>query len=1763
MAVDPSLADPTSPSGASGSFAAQGVPYPVFHYGNSKNHTSATDGQVWTYDSADSKWNPEAAAGGATTLDGLTDTTITTPADNQFLRYDGAGWVNESVSVTGASTPDGVTSVANLSAFNPRDYGASYLDTSQYITSSTTTSTATFDSGTDIVTFAGSHGLADGDGICFSTSGTLPTLASGTLTASTRVWVDVLSATTASLHTTRTAALAGTGDLDFTGAGSGTHTGRLKTTVTFTVGAAANTYVAGQGMLLLKSGPECSISTPVETFDGVPATYGTKFGTDPTFTIVDSSLDTDVLDLNADVPLTTGDAVYVSSATTLPAGLSASTNYYVRGPIETQTVAISGTPTAGDFTLTWAGGSTTAIPHTTGTPASAATVQAAVRLISGLSEVTVTQSGSGTNLTYTLVMAGTTGFNIAQMTSSHALTGGTPVITHATTDDGSDKFILYDTSGHATSGGATGKIAITDAGTGTHTMVGRTEHYLGVREGDGQGGWTAALNIGPLYQFNYRNFGQTTYGLDWQVHLAVGARSVATYGFGSSGRDLIRVTGAEGTRFGAAEGGDNSFNSVSNNAGSARFVCNNTVGIVVNDIVEVNATSSGDSAYDGQWKVTAVATDDVTTTVAWGTTASGYLQRAYNRYRDYGQVLAQDGGKGVPSTEYAGYEWRASTVQPIGTNVLDATNNRLWTVAETGLTNPGSSRSGASAPSWSTSLANSRVADGFNILRLATAWVPTEDTSGAVRQAMSSVVSSVGATTAVLRDAAFADITGSALVASHDDTLALRKCVAAANAHAADATIELSAGEMPIYSWKLGTTDNEGVSRYTNVANTNGPLWAQEQLGDTGNSVSVLCHPGSTIRWRSFETRPRNDHVTVSNGTTTPWGLAGDIALFSPSSLKFAWHGGRVIWEDFCGGMSEHVASNTFGTGPLVFTACSVQYSSGYTPQDISIVGGRFFAPNFCTFNGQDNDQQYFSQVKLLLRDNIIAVGGSDGAQTMLPHGNLESENNWLMCYRLYSSHGYYWNVTKYNYRSHGDRLFGFAGSNNYAIQMRGSNNNEPVRDCIVTDLFTENCGDILVGEPTVSNPVRNIQMSNIRAGVSCAESHDVQITNMRGALTLREGGTNLQLNGLQGNLVATPSEQFDGLQVSGIQGADYVGLDNLQNSTVRDIKFRNNPVANVTSVTDSSYSWVARGVNGEYRLTNKANSAPALTTQPTRLVMDDLVTMIATTGFGALPAGTGAWGDPDGLGYSYLVVRTSGSTDPDTEPYGYVRHGEVTSVESFGLRLGDLDNTTVEGVRSTRSDGTSMNLVSYPGSDATARTWNNSWIKDVLYEDLVAVPTSTHSLIHFGTSASTHFINSGLDGIVLRPNVASARLAMIRGAFSDDSRFVFKNIDVPLDLNDAESGIYVSSANGHGTLENCKLQHNEALMSLDATADTMTTLTWAQLSGAVQAGAANTTTAVILPTTALTYDDAYNLQPIVLVHGNGLIERNVITDYVGSTKVATLRNTMNIVPNSATNVHIAGNHLTRGIADANTTMPIRIYATEALPTATVDGGGAITLEGETFWYRGSNDKVYNSEANAVSGGATGDLEFVGNNVVCTVRVEGYADANDNSTIEPFNGTHPANWVKSAKNVDLRGGGGVWKYVEVAAAQVDNLDLYPVDVHQFTTSAATNLITGFNGGWPGRRIQLYNADSADNIIFDHDNGAAGSLRKNKIMSPTGADFTLSAGETITLIYVDAATGWVIQNYIAWLPSELDLPRDVLRLPELWAIEPKRQWAMAG
>lgn len=105
----------------------------------------------------------------------------------------------------------------------------------------------------------------------------------------------------------------------------------------------------------------------------------------------------------------------------------------VAGTDEVQTATVTGAPTGGSFTLTFAGQTTTALAHN----ATAAVVRAALEALStiGAGNVTVTLAGN----VYTVTFVGALGRqDVAAMTATANLTGGTtPSVTVATATAGS------------------------------------------------------------------------------------------------------------------------------------------------------------------------------------------------------------------------------------------------------------------------------------------------------------------------------------------------------------------------------------------------------------------------------------------------------------------------------------------------------------------------------------------------------------------------------------------------------------------------------------------------------------------------------------------------------------------------------------------------------------------------------------------------------------------------------------------------------------------------------------------------------------------------------------------------------------------------------------------------------------------------------------------------------------------------------------------------------------------------------------------------------------------------------------------------------------------------------------------------------------------------------------------------------------------------------------------------------------------------------
>jgi hypothetical protein len=104
--------------------------------------------------------------------------------------------------------------------------------------------------------------------------------------------------------------------------------------------------------------------------------------------------------------------------------------------LEVQTLTVTGTPTAGTYTISWQNAAgkvqtTTPLVYNATSPV----VQAALRALAGLEQVTIVQSGTTPNFIHTITFNGRGG-NLNQITVTDNTTGGTHTFTPATTTNG-------------------------------------------------------------------------------------------------------------------------------------------------------------------------------------------------------------------------------------------------------------------------------------------------------------------------------------------------------------------------------------------------------------------------------------------------------------------------------------------------------------------------------------------------------------------------------------------------------------------------------------------------------------------------------------------------------------------------------------------------------------------------------------------------------------------------------------------------------------------------------------------------------------------------------------------------------------------------------------------------------------------------------------------------------------------------------------------------------------------------------------------------------------------------------------------------------------------------------------------------------------------------------------------------------------------------------------------------------------------------------
>lgn len=98
------------------------------------------------------------------------------------------------------------------------------------------------------------------------------------------------------------------------------------------------------------------------------------------------------------------------------------------------------------------------------------------------------------------------------------------------------------------------------------------------------------------------------------------------------------------------------------------------------------------------------------------------------------------------------------------------------------------------------------------------------------------------------------------------------------------------------------------------------------------------------------------------------------------------------------------------------------------------------------------------------------------------------------------------------------------------------------------------------------------------------------------------------------------------------------------------------------------------------------------------------------------------------------------------------------------------------------------------------------------------------------------------------------------------------------------------------------------------------------------------------------------------------------------------------------------------------------------------------------------------------------------------------------------------------------------EYRTISASQND-FSTAGENIYVTVSGASSRGITGFANGFSGRRITVFNAGTANNLLLSHE--STSSSTENRISSGTGADVTLGLGDCATLVYDATASRWRI------------------------------------
>lgn len=830
---------------------------------------------------------------------------------------------------------------------------------------------------------------------------------------------------------------------------------------------------------------------------------------------------------------------------------------------------------------------------------------------------------------------------------------------------------------HATAADATNNVNIIalSAGSGTHSVVGYTEFNYTARVTASDGSASAASSAIQVFSWAM-NTGNVNNYVRLRIHIPIGSRGVIVYGRGTSGRDPMMVLEARPVLASTIDVDYQGFTAAEGTAGDATklvLTVSSGHGIVANDILELNFTSSGDDAFDGQYVVASATSSTITMGAAtWNAgmaSGSGRSELAAVEIADYGDVLPLEPYKLMPNVENPNWDWAANRFFPRGAIVLDSVNNRLfrsYSYFGSGLTDADGT---PTEPSW-TAVANVELTDNEQRWRLDVPYIPMDDTTGASRGVLLTTVATVpSASTLTTAAAPGADISSNVLCVRHDDGVAAKACLTAMKA----------AGKGGVMKWPPGNYNiifpvGPNAAYYENPHGDTQPMYTFLHLGDGQYDATYNVDArGANIRVRQLVSTERIDAQT-STVTSVP-----QYAFFAFASERNSILGGMWLWEPFTGGVTEHDTSGAYSSTTFQWLTDwigSGAASAGVRPNYTEILSSTFYAPTIYEASATTSDQPTLRHRKLTLRDNHWFYGGGDGNQTAHFEGDLLWDGGSITNERRLGSHGFYLGVLNENFQIKNLTFHGLRTSGKYTIQLRGANGDETIGDTIISGIQASYCNPILCGDTTTSNRIRNLIISDVNGcGLNLSEIRKGTVSNCINMedVSLLEDNVGLTMNNIQAKSFGfAPIDHLRDFEISNLK-TRLLSIGNVENGSIRGVTFTN-PTNTHVSYVNGTYDWAVSTSNSEYYLRNRATGGDPGIAAP-------------STATGFVMRGKLSWSpDTDGPGVVGLLANDS---------WGYAGATEVQTIAVAGSA----------GTYTVTYNGNTTSALAYNATSATVQT--------------------------------------------------------------------------------------------------------------------------------------------------------------------------------------------------------------------------------------------------------------------------------------------------------------------------------------------------------------------------------------------------------------------------------------------------------------------------